>query len=160
MNYLQKILFVGLVYFSNFSYVKSFRLDSECSYNDNKDTCLESWNCGWCNISNITDTNYNDKYFSYIFSTNSSCIPIFPCFSDGNSLSKCEIKKHYMCNFIYAFINIVIIFGFFASVFMLSYTIEKLMNRDGISSNTKNSIQLIFYLIIALTIIVLFFLNQ
>lgn len=157
-TFLKNTIFFFIIY--NFQLSECFNLDSECSINDDVDSCLSNWNCGWCNISNISESSFNDKYLGYLLTSNTSCIPIFPCFSDSNSLNECKIKKHYMCEFIYAFINIVIIFGFCASVFMLSYTIEKLMNRENITNNTKNAIQTIFYFIIALPIIVLFLLNQ
>jgi hypothetical protein len=146
------------ILFFNYTIVESFKLDSHCEENPNMDTCLNNWNCGWCNITNISNT--NDKYLDYLLSFNSSCMPILPCFSNNNILDNCEISRHYMCDFIYVFLNIVIIFGFFASVSMLLYTIDKLLTRERITKNTKNSIQCIFLILIVLPIFVLFCLNE
>lgn len=127
----------------------SIMMDSLCSIYENKDDCLNNWDCMWCNntLTNNTGT----------------CNKFNVCNFNSSSFENCETPNYFFtneCNFLTLLFYTVIITSFLASVCLLLHTNQRLLTKQNTSYRAINHIQYLLLFLIVIPFFILFYFDN
>lgn len=141
-----------LIFSSLFTLVNarpSLMMDTSCYSFTNKNDCLDSWDCMWCNTTSENNSGICNKFNV--------------CNYNSSNYENCETPNYFFnneCNFLTLLFYTFIFTSFFASVFLLIYTTKNLLSEQNTRVRVMNSIMYLILFLIVIPFIILFYFDN
>ena len=138
----------------NFSITYGYYSSNKCTHVNNKESCIKTWPCMWCNKTEIVN---------YTIQNVSTCNVVYPCYHESDKYNNCVYANSYKnttnCYIFATLLYALIILSFYISIMVILGRINLFLLRDNTSEYTRKSVNGIAFFAMFIPLIITFMIN-